>query len=96
MSTSFPVVMIAMMALAAVGTVWLIKKVVQPPTDAGKKRLTIILRFVVAEFAIITVLALLSVEHLIHPQLFGILALVNFVGGILIFIVAIKRAPITD
>jgi len=72
------------------------KSFIQPPTAAGKKRLTIFLRFVVAQFAINTALVLLSVEHVLQPRLLGVLGLANFVGSFLIMWAALKRAPISD
>jgi hypothetical protein len=96
MNRSFPLVMVAAMAVVAAATVWLIKRLMQPPTAAGKKRLTIFLRFVVAEYAIITALVVLSVEHVLQPRLLGVLGLANFIGSFLIMWAALKRAPISD
>jgi hypothetical protein len=72
------------------------KRFVQPPTAAGKKRLTVFLRFIVAQYVILTALVVLTVEHVLQPRLLGILGLANFVGSFLILWVALKRAPITD
>ncbi len=96
MDKSFLLVMIAAMAVVALATVWLVKRFIQPPTVAGKKRLTIFLRFVVAQYVIITACMLLSVEHVLQPRLLGILGLANFVGSFLIMWAALKRAPISD
>jgi hypothetical protein len=94
MDKSFLLVMA--MAAVAIATIWLMKRFIQPPTAAGKKRLTIFLRFVVAQYVIITVLALLSVEQVLQPRLLGVLGLANFVGSFLIMWAALKRAPISD
>lgn len=96
MDRSFLSVMIAVMGVAALATIWLVKRFIQPPTAAGKKRLTIFLRFVVAQYVIITALELLSVEHLLQPRLLGVLGLANFIGSFLIMWAALKRAPISD
>jgi hypothetical protein len=96
MDKSFLLVMVAAMVVVALATIWLVKRFVQPPTAAVKKRLTIVLRFVVAQYVIITALALLSVEHVLQPRLLGILGLANFVGSILILSVALKKAPVSD
>ena len=96
MDKSFLLVMVAATAMLTLATIWLIKRFIQPPTAAGKKRRTILLRFIVAQYVIITALMLLSVEHLLQPRLFGILGLANFVGSFLIMWVALKKAPITD
>jgi hypothetical protein len=93
---SFLFVMVAATAVVALATVWLMKRFIQPPTAAGKKRLTIFLCFVVAQYVIITALALLSVERVLQPRLLGVLGIANFVGSILIMWVALKRAPISD
>src|ERR1700720_3301237 len=96
MDKSFPLVMVVAMAVVALATVWLLKRFVQPPTAAGRKRLTIFLRLVVAEYMVVTAFALLSVEHLLQPRLLGILGLANFVGVFLVMRLALKRAPISD
>ncbi len=96
MDKSFPLVMVAVMVVIAVATIWLIKRVIQPPTAAGKKRLTFFLRFIVAQYVILTVLVLLSVEKVLQPRLLGILGLANLVGSFLIMWAALKRAPIYD
>ena len=96
MGKSFLVVMVAAMALVALATVWLMKRFIQPPTAAGKKRLTILLRFLGAQYVIITALVLLSVENILSPRLLGLLGLANFVGSFLIMWAALKRAPISD
>jgi hypothetical protein len=96
MDKSFPLVMVAAMAVVALATIWLVKRFIQPPTAAGKKRLTIFLRFVVAQYVIITAFVLLSVEHVLQPRLLGVLGLANFVGSFLIMSTALKRAPISD
>jgi hypothetical protein len=96
MDKSFLLVMVAAMAVVALATIWLVKKFIQPPTAAGKKRLTIFLRFVVAQYVIITAFVLLSVEHVLQPRLLGVLGLANFVGSFLIMWAALKRAPISD
>ena len=96
MGTSFLLVMVAAMAVVAVATILLLKRFIQPPTAAGKKRLTIFLRFVVAQYVIITAFVLLSVEHVLQPRLLGILGLANFVGSFLIMWAALKKAPISD
>ncbi len=75
---------VAAMAVAALATIWLVKRFIQSPTAAGKKRLTIFLRFVVAQYVIITAFVLLSVEHVLQPRLLGVLGLANFVGSFLI------------
>jgi hypothetical protein len=84
------------MAAVALATVWLLKRFIQPPTAAGRKRLTIFLRLVVAEYMVVTAFALLLVEHLLQPRLLGILGLANFMGVFLVMWLALKRAPITD
>ena len=81
MYKSFPLVMVSAMAVVALATVWLIKRFIQPLTAAGKKGLTIFLRFIVAQYVIITVLVLLSVQQLLHPRWLGILGLVNLIGS---------------
>jgi protein-S-isoprenylcysteine O-methyltransferase Ste14 len=96
MDKSFPVVMATAMAVVAFATVWLLKRFIQPPTAAGRKRMTIVLRFVVAEYIVVTAFALLSAEHLLQPRLLGILGLANFIGAVLIMWLALKRAPISD
>jgi len=96
MDKSFLVVMVAAMAVVALTTIWLVKRFIQPPTAAGKKRLTIFLRFIVAQYVIVTVFALLSVEQVLQPRLLGILGLANFIGSILVLSVALKRAPVSD
>jgi len=96
MGNSFLLVMVAAMAVVALTTIWLVKRFIQPPTAAGKKRLTIFLRFVVAQYVIITAFVLLSVEHVLQPRLLGILGLANFVGSVLIMWAALKRAPISN
>jgi hypothetical protein len=67
MDKSFLLVMVAAMAVVTLSTVWLMKKFIQPPTAAGKKRLQIFLCFAVAQSVIITALALLSVEQVLQP-----------------------------
>lgn len=96
MDTSFPLAIVAVMAVVAVATIWLIKRFVQPPTAAGKKRLTIFLCFIVAQYVILTALALLSVEQVLQPRLLGILGLANLLGSFLIMSAVLKRAPISD
>lgn len=96
MDKSFPVVMVAVMVVIAFATIWLVKRFIQPPTEAGKKRLTIFLRFVIAQYVILTAFVLLSVEHLVQPRLLGVLGLTNFIGSFLIMWAALKRAPISD
>jgi hypothetical protein len=96
MDKSFLLVMVAVMAVVALATIWLVKRFIQPPTAAGKKRLTIFLRFVVAQYVIITAFAVLSVEHVLQPRLLGVFGLANFVGSFLIMWAALKRAPISD
>jgi hypothetical protein len=96
MDKSFLLVMVAALAVIALATIWLVKRCLQPPTAAGKKRVTIFLRFVVAQYVIITTFALLSVEHVLQPRLLGVLGLANFVGSFLIMWAALKRAPISD
>ena len=96
MDKSFVIEMIAVMAVVALATIWLVKKFVQPPTAAGKKRLTIFLRFVLAQYVIMTAFVLLSVGHVLHARLLGILGLGNFFGSFLILWAALKRAPISD
>ena len=88
--------MVVAMAVVALATVWLLKRFIQMPTAAGKKRLTIFLRLVVAEYMVVTAFALLSVEHLLQPRLLGILGLANFIGVFLVMWLALKRAPISD
>ena len=90
MNKSFPLVMFAAMAVVTAATVWLIKRVIQPPTAAGKKRLTIFLRFVVAQSVLITALVVLSVEHVLQPRLLGVLGLANLIGSFLIMWAALK------
>jgi hypothetical protein len=96
MDKSFLLVMVAAMAVVALATVWLMKRFIQPPTVAGKKKLTIFLRFVVAQYVIITALVLLSVEHVLQPRLLGVLWFANFGGSFLIMSAALKRVPISD
>ena len=84
MDKSFLLVMVAAMAVITLVTIWLVKRFIQPPTAAGKKRMTIFFRFIVAQYVIITTLALLSVEHVLQPRLLGVLGLANFVGSFLI------------
>jgi hypothetical protein len=96
MDTSFLVVMIVVMVFVSFATIWLLKRFIQPPTAAGKKRLTIFLRFIVAQYVILTALALLSVEGVLQPRLLGILGLANLIGSFLIMWVALKRVPISD
>ncbi len=54
------------------------------------------MRFVVAQYVIITAFVLLSVEHVLQPRLLAVLGLANFVGSFLIMWAALKRAPISD
>ena len=96
MDKSFLLIMVAATAVVTLATIWLIKRFIQPPTAAGKRRLTIFLRFVVAQYVIIAALTLLSVEHLLQPRSLGVLGLANFVGSFLIMWAALKKAPITD
>jgi hypothetical protein len=96
MDKSFLLVMVATTAVVAIATVWLMKRLIQPPTPAGQKRLMVFLRFVVAQYVIITSLALLTVGHVLQPRLLGALGLANFVGSFLIMWAALKRAPISD
>jgi lipid-A-disaccharide synthase-like uncharacterized protein len=96
MDKSFPLVMVVVMSVVALATVWLLKRSIQPPTAAGRKRLTIFLRLGVAEYMVVTAFALLSVEHLLQPRLLGILGLANFIGLFLVMWLALKRAPISD
>jgi hypothetical protein len=96
MDKSFPLVMVAAMVVVTFATIWLIKRFIQPPTPPGKKRLSIFLRFIVAQYVILTVLVLLSVEQMMQPRLLGILGLLNLVGSFLIMWAALKRAPISD
>jgi hypothetical protein len=96
MDRSFPFVMVAMMAVVLIATIWLLKRFIQPPTDAGKKRLTIFLCFIVAEYVFITALVLLTVEQMLSPRTLGILGLANLICSFLIMWVALKRAPISD
>ena len=93
MDKSFLFVMVVATAALALATIWLVRRFIQPPTAAGKKRLTIFLRFVVAQYLIITGLALLSVEHVLQPRLLGVLGLANFVGSFLIMWAALKKRP---
>ena len=96
MNKSFVFGMIASVTVVASATIWIVKRSIQPPTTAAKKRLTIILRFIAAQYVIITALVLLSVEHLLQPRLLGILGLVNFFGSFLVLWVAFKRTPLSD
>lgn len=96
MNKSFLLVMVPAMGVAAASTVWLVKKSMQPQTAAAKKRLTIFLRFIVAEYVIVTAFVVLSVEHILQPRLLGVLGLANFIGSFLIMWAALKRAPISD
>ena len=96
MDRSFLLVMVAVMAVVVFATIWLMKRFLQPPTSAGKKRLTVILRFIIAQYVILTVFVVLTVEHVLQPRLLGILGLANFVGSFLILWAALKRAPISD
>lgn len=93
MDKSFLVVMVAAMAVVTLAAIWLVKRFVQPATAAGKKRLTILLRFVAAQYVIITAFVLLSVEHVLQPGLLGVFGLANFVGSFLTMWAALKRAP---
>ena len=95
MDESFLIVMVATMAVVALVTIWLLKRFVQPPTEAGKRRLTIFLRFVVAQYVILTAFVVLAVEDVLHPRLLGVLGLANLIGSTLILSGALKRAPIT-
>ncbi len=96
MDSSFPLVMLLVMVVVAFATVWLVKRFVQPPTAAGKKRLAIFLRFIVAQYVVITILVLASVRHILPPRWMGIIGLANFVCSFLIMWIALKRAPISD
>ena len=96
MDKSFLLVIVPAMAVVTLAMVWLIKKLVQPATAAGKKRLTIFLRFVIAQSVIVTSLVLLTVAHVLQPRLLGILGLANLGGSFLIMWAALKRAPISD
>ena len=96
MDKSFLIVMVGTMAVVAVATAWGVKRFVQPPTEAAKKRLTIFLRFVVAQYVILTTLVILTVEQVLQPRLLGVLGLANLIGSSFILSVALKRAPITD
>lgn len=96
MNRSSLFVMVAMMAVVLTSTIWMLKRFIQPPTLVGKKRLTVFLRFVGAQYIIITLLVLLTVEHVVSPRMLGILGLANFVCSFLILWVALKRAPFSD
>jgi hypothetical protein len=96
MNKSFVLGMVVLTAVVAAATVWLTKRSVQPPTAAGKKRLTIFLRFFVVEYVFLTALAMLSVAHLLKPRLLGVLGLANFVVSFLIMWAVLKRVPISD
>ena len=96
MDISFLLVTVVVMAVIALITIWSIKRSVQPSTAAGKKRRTIFLRFILAQYLIITTLALLTVEKIIQPRLLGLLGIANFVGSFLILWTALKRAPISE
>ena len=96
MDRSFLLLMVAAMAVVALATIWFVKRFIQPPTAAGKRRLTILLCFVAAQFVITTAFALLSVEHVLQPRLLGILGLANFIGSVVILSVVLKRAPVSD
>jgi hypothetical protein len=96
MDKSFLLAIVAAIAVVALATIWLLKRFIQPPTVAGKKRLTIWLRFIVAQYVITTAFVLFSVEHVLQPRLLGVLGLANFVGSFLIMLAALKRAPISD
>lgn len=96
MNKSFVLMMVVMTAVLAAVTVWLTKRVAKPPTAAGKKRLTILLRFFVVECVFLTALVVLSVEHLLKPRLLGVLGLANFVGSFLIMWAVLKRVPVSD
>ena len=96
MDKSFLLVMVAAVAMITISTIWSVKRFIQPPTAAGKKRLTIFLRFVVAQYLIITAVVLLSVEHVLQPRLLGVLGLTSFVGSSVIMWAALKGAPISD
>jgi di/tricarboxylate transporter len=96
MDRSFLFAMVAVMAVVVFATIWLTKRFIQPPTAAGKKRLTVFLRFIVAQYVIVTTLALLTVEHVLQPWMLGILGLANLIGSFLILWAALKRAPISD
>jgi hypothetical protein len=96
MDTSFLIVMMAAMVGVSLATIWLIKTFVRPSTAASKRRLTIFLRFIIAQYVILTCLALLSVEGVLKPRLLGVFGLANFVGSFLILRAALRRAPISD
>ena len=96
MDKSFVLVMAAAMAVVTLATVLITRRCVQPPAAAGKKKLNILLRFFVAQCVIISVLVLLSVEHVLPPRWLGVLGLANLIGSCLILVVALKRAPISD
>jgi hypothetical protein len=96
MDISFLLVTVVVMAVVALITIWSIKRSVQPSTAAGKRRRTIFLRFILAQYVIITTLALLTVEKIIQPRLLGLLGIANFVGSFLILWTALKRAPIAE
>jgi hypothetical protein len=96
MDKSFPLVMVAAMAVVTFATIWLLKRFIQPPTAAGKKRLTIFLRLVVVQYVIITAFVLLSVEHALQPRPLGVLGLADLVGSVLILWAPFSRPPISD
>lgn len=96
MNTTSLLVMIAIGAVVTAATVWRLWRFLQPPTPAAKKRLTVVLCFIVAQFVIVNSLVLLSVQHVLQPRMLGILGLVNLVCSSLILGIALKRAPISD
>ena len=88
--------MVAATAVTMLATVWVVKRLVKPPTPSGKKRLTIFLRVWIGQYLVVTTLALLSVEHILRPRWLGVIALANFIAVFVIMWAALKRAPISD
>jgi len=87
---------IPLMALAGFGSIVLVKRSVRPPTEAGKKRLRVFLRFLLLQYLFISVLALAVVNHLLPPRWLGIVAAASFMCSFLIVRALLKRTPASD
>ena len=93
----FAVTFVLMMTVIVFVLGWIIRKQTPPaPTEAGRRRQSIMPRIIVGELVFLTLIALLAVEKLLTPRAFGFLGLANFVGVSLIIWIAQRRTPITE
>ena len=85
-----------LMALAGLATVVLVKLAVRPRTEAGKKRLRIVLRFILAQFSFVIILAFSVVQLLLPPLWLRMVVAANVVCSFVIMWTALKRTPVAD